>query len=691
MASAPYHSRRFNLSSFPSFAFDVPTSREDMNNIWVFLPVVGFVLFFRARLLHRCDSDWREAFLATALITVALTVFGTEVLSLGHWITFSGVVTFWGVLCAGSAVLWMRARRHALPVEAAGSAWALDLRLLLAALVTLTLAIAVIALVAPPNTGDTLEYHMPKVLQWIQNRSVAFFPTAVPRQNHLSPGAEFGILHLQLLTGGDRFANLVEWFSLVGSLIAVSLIAKRLGATPRGQMLAAAFAATLPMGIMQASSTQTDFVAAFWIVCFVDYALRVVLAERLAWRDCAGAGTALGLAVFTKATAYVFAAPFAVALIGIVAWRHRQRASGAIAVFTALFLALNLPHYIRNASIYGSPLGPGEEPAPNTRYAMETHSPAALVSSFAKNVGTHVMTPWPAFNTRVQEAYVAFHQKIGFDLNDPRTSWGAGNIHRFNIRSFTFHDEVDGNPLHLLLAIAGGAVVLSASSTRSQRSLLGYTIATIGAAALFVLYLKWHPWMSRLHLPWFILAAPIVGVVFGRILTGKIGSIIAALLVAAGIPWILTCQERPLVGTETIFNTPRDRQYLMNARTRRSEAPFLGGKAFLETHHASRVGLIIGNSSLEFWWWAILGRDNPGLQFQHVNVADASARLANEPAFRDFVPDALLTLDQREPAAEITVGSRRFAKQWEQARVAIYLPAKSPSVAKASPGKTPTR
>ncbi len=75
------------------------------------------------------------------------------------------------------------------------------------------------------------------------------------------------MLHLYVLAGGDRFVNFIEWFSMVGSVIAVSFIAFRFGAGNRGQWLASLFVATLPMGIVQASSSMTDYVVAFWILC----------------------------------------------------------------------------------------------------------------------------------------------------------------------------------------------------------------------------------------------------------------------------------------------------------------------------------------------------------------------------------------------------------------------------------------
>lgn len=181
-------------------------------------------------------------------------------------------------------------------------------QLTLALLALLLGAIGVTAVVAPPNTGDSLYYHMSRVAHWVQNRSVAHYPTHVLAQLHQNPGAEFILLHLQVLSGGDRLANLVQWSFLCFNLVGVSLLAARLGASPAVQLWAAVFAATLPMGILQASSTKNEHVHTFWLLCFLYGLLR--LREQVTWRDTLVTGAGLGLALLTKMTAYFYAFPF---------------------------------------------------------------------------------------------------------------------------------------------------------------------------------------------------------------------------------------------------------------------------------------------------------------------------------------------------------------------------------------------
>ena len=54
---------------------------------------------------------------------------------------------------------------------------------------------------------------------WVQDRSVAFYPTHITHQLYYPPWAEYAMLQLLLLGWDERLANLVQWFSMVGSLV----------------------------------------------------------------------------------------------------------------------------------------------------------------------------------------------------------------------------------------------------------------------------------------------------------------------------------------------------------------------------------------------------------------------------------------------------------------------------------------
>src|SRR5437764_14297858 len=105
-------------------------------------------------------------------------------------------------------------------------------------------------------------YHLARVSHWQQDASLAPYPTHILRQLYLQPGAEFVLLQLQILSGGDRLAGLVQWASMVGVLVGTSLLARDLGAHRPGALAASIVAASLPIGILEATSTQNDYVVA---------------------------------------------------------------------------------------------------------------------------------------------------------------------------------------------------------------------------------------------------------------------------------------------------------------------------------------------------------------------------------------------------------------------------------------------
>jgi hypothetical protein len=246
------------------------------------LAVTPLLLCFAVLLAVTPQPDWRARALAAALAWGALLAGLTELLSLAGRLERGWLLAAWllALLGVGAAALGRRRARGwlaraALPLLGlSGAAPAglltpfpsgrdargdrphplaprrrsmVDGLLLLGPGLILGLALAV-ALLAQPNNWDSMTYHLARVAQWASRGSVGAYPTSIPRQLYNPPWAEYAVLHLYLLWGGDHLANLVQWASLLGCLAGASLLASQLGADRRGQMVTAALVATLPMG-----------------------------------------------------------------------------------------------------------------------------------------------------------------------------------------------------------------------------------------------------------------------------------------------------------------------------------------------------------------------------------------------------------------------------------------------------------
>jgi hypothetical protein len=234
-------------------------------------PCISFVVLL---LISRASNlSWRESILAAAVIWGLLLTIITEALSAFEALSYSTVLAAWLLSGAALAVLylWYFMDKGLVPVSVGPVASApLLLVLPIGFIVSLT---GLIAFVAPPNNWDSMTYHLGRVVHWVQNHSVQHYPTNIQRQLFMPPWAEFAVTHFYVLNGGDRLSNGVQWFCMLGSLTGVSLIAKQLGGSKESQLLAALIAACVPMGILQASSTQTDYVLTLWLVCFAHYVI----------------------------------------------------------------------------------------------------------------------------------------------------------------------------------------------------------------------------------------------------------------------------------------------------------------------------------------------------------------------------------------------------------------------------------
>ena len=412
------------------------------------LPILFTFLLF---VLFSQSFGWREAFLLSSVIWGTVVVLVTEGLSLFNQLTYSSLTISWIILdmLAGSILLNNVIKAGFKPIRLQFPTLQRFEYFMLAAILIIILTTGLIALVAPPNSFDSMNYHMSRIMHWIQDRNVAPFPTNITKQVNLTPGTEFEILQFQLLSGGDGLANLIQWLSFIGSIIGVSLIARELGADCSGQFFSAAFCATIPMAILQASNTENHLSTAFWLVCFAYFALRAFKDSSLI--DIIEIGLSLGLAILSKSTAYFFAAPFVILIMLWVCFSKERSRIWLWVVTGLLVLAINSGEYIRDYSLYKTPLGPLVA-SQEYGYNNEIITPASITSNIIRNIALQVSTPSDRANNYLYKIVHKIHNAIGISENDPRTTW-SGSLH-FSIPPIQFQEGLVENPLHLLLVIA---------------------------------------------------------------------------------------------------------------------------------------------------------------------------------------------------------------------------------------------
>src|SRR3989338_6186580 len=323
------------------------------------IPILGFLFILTIILTAANKYSRRESILLACIVWGVLIVDSTEFLSLFRALNVTGLLLYWGVVFVfGTIILNKQLKSIDLSQRISfhlASPLSFFEKILLTSSLIIVLTTGLIAIISAPNNWDSMTYHMGCVAHWKQNASAYIYPTNIRRQAFMSPFAEWIILHLQILSNGDGLANLVQWFSFVGCLIGVSLIARHFGLSRRGQITSVAVAATIPMAILQASSTQNNCVATFWMCWFILFFFKYYKNQDLI--SLLASGSALGLAILTKLTALIFLPPFMIWFAVLLFRKMKWGALKPIGCVILIVLIFNAGFLIRNFNTSGYPLG----------------------------------------------------------------------------------------------------------------------------------------------------------------------------------------------------------------------------------------------------------------------------------------------------------------------------------------------
>ena len=397
----------------------------------------------------------------------------------------------------------------------------------------------IIALISPPNNWDSMTYHMSRVEYWIQNKAIFFFETNNPRQNVLAPFSEFLILHFQILSGSDIFANLVQWISLIIGLATVSLICKEFGLSKRLQLISAVFMSSLPSVLLQASSTKNDIVASTFILLFYYY--QIILVKRYSISSVYLSGLSLGLGILTKGTCYILLLAIGIThftyLITFKIWNMKKIISRYGIIFSIGFL-INLPHYLRNLLKYDDILGLNTLPS----LTNELFSFGVMFSNLVRHIAYQLGTNINIINWYI---YRIVRILLGNNISDPKTSFLDRD---FRPPFFSLHEDSAGNTIHTLVIIIIFFISLVFIKQIKRIQLTSLCIAFV-SIFLYCFLLKWQPWTGKI-LPLFVITTPFLMVALNyifKIKKLKISFYILLVIMIIGtFPYLFYNKSRPL-------------------------------------------------------------------------------------------------------------------------------------------------
>ncbi len=568
----------------------------------ILLPTFTVLILSGILLLKKVADGYRSALLLSAVSLGAGAVLFTEIASLFFVLTPAAVGWFWALLFlfAGAFFLgyWISGLRLPFISVASlkGHVWEI---VFFAAAVIMAIVTFWIGSISAPNNWDSMTYHLPRVMHWLQNHSLAYYATNIDRQNVYLPGAEILVLHAWALGGGDRWVHGVQWFSFIGCVVGASLIARWLGAGIGGQIFSSLFAITLPTAILQSMTTQNDLVVSFWIMSGAFFILE--LTQRWSWGRFLGAAGAFALAAVTKGTAFLLLPFLALGMIHLIRSGRKVRA-GVLLIGCLLLMALVVGgHAYREITA-----NKGGVSKDTKGLIMERRDPAAILSNVFRNLSSALRAPSVVWNKEKETLLEQIHGVLKISSRDPKTTSGGSSPYDTKL---AFHEDYAGYPLHVLWLIMflGGMIFFI-----RQKGRAGYLVAWTGAVFLFVLMIKWQPWGTRFHVPLLLLAAPLAGVFAEK--ARRLSVFFAVCVCVYGACVVVFNVRHPFLGKINVFSE-RSRQFF--AESTHLEKPYLLAAEVLRKSGCRYAGLITGGDDWEYPLWALTRKEK--IIFRHLD------------------------------------------------------------------------
>lgn len=295
-----------------------------------------------------------------------------------------------------------------------------------------------------------------------------------------------------------------------------SLIVKELKQSFPTQILAAVIAMTLPVGLLQGSSTQGNLIVAFWLLAFVVFTLTYFRTPTSVGLVCCG--LAFGFALLSKGTVYAIIPAVAATLwlCGIVrttGYRCRTKlvCTGMGVVLVAL--VVNGGHYTRNWDLWRHPLGPMNKPAHS--HVNEQIGVFILMANLIRNAALHWGGPNETLNTLTLDTV---RRVFGETIDDIPGGTLGRSLFEVGI-PFSLSESHAGNFLHFwFLAASLLGILLFRQRGRFDPWTVGLTLSVVLGALAFCGILQWQQWNNRYHVPLFMLGAPCGAIFVARLL-----------------------------------------------------------------------------------------------------------------------------------------------------------------------------
>jgi MFS family permease len=450
-------------------------------------------------------------------------------------------------------------------------------------------------------------------MHWLQNGNVNHFATRDLRLVSIAPFASYAQMWVMGLAGNDLFLNFVQWISYVWSALVAGVISWRIFHNVIPTSIALLLVISMPMGIAESTTTQSDWVGAIWVVIAA-----ALVAQRttngVSFRIySAGLFLSAGLSAGTKTTALFATGLVILAAIFLELWR--KEATWHLRLMNSIWISMIsllgaligiLPQAVRNVKTFGNVSGE------TFGLLNERFDAVTLAGNTLRIVIRNIGVP-----TQLSQYVNAQLPNLFDTLRIPWIDPFAVGYEHLPYISLARNEDYATSPVQLVLGLLVSIFLVFFFKTPHLVRL--FAALGVSLVLLNAIVWKWNDWGNRFLLQaMVILAIPLAFALWRGLSTGrpmrKVTAPISVLLISAtclyGLFVSLTIQYRPILDPANVLNTPREYRYFTVVGKGQLTA-IEGARPFFATlPNDTTVGLRLGSGIDEYPVWALLNMDS---------------------------------------------------------------------------------
>lgn len=558
------------------------------------------ILTFLSIYLIARSFKFKNSLIFSLCTWFCLIFFSTEIFSLLKILNSKSLICFWLISCF-IAVIWCLVRYFKRKYVINHQITIYDFLNLIFLIWFIILGVTAFLIV--PNNYDSMTYHLARVENWIQNSSVDYYATNIPRQLYSPVLAEYVILHTFLLIKSDALANMVQFAAYVISACLLYNITIKLNFQIAIRYFVMTLFITLPMAVAQSVTTQTDLVATMWLLAFINIVLDLSQLKQLTFnRECF-----LLIIEASVICAFAFLSKGSIC-IGIIcfilwlAWKYLIKEKnwfilssyGLLSV--AIVCILVSPTFYRNYNYTGDIFASDYM----EKIAIGNYHFKYIIINLIKNYV--LLSAAPLYASFFSFIASQMANLLNIDINNADISWTINFTDEISIVANSYHHDLVSCPYVTILW--GICVLIFVWLCYRKKKILNksFAMTSIMAVLCGLISLRYQMWGSRILLPYCSVMIIFIGCIF-TVFTDKHS--IKSLLFFLCIGTLVAFSAVKTYAEQTKYlQSNKIKKYFENNKN--LYAAYYDLVKYVDLINCNDVGILLDSDTYEYPLWKML-------------------------------------------------------------------------------------